>query len=471
MEDEESLLARLLECPVCFCTLTENSRVLPCQHTFCLKCLHDIYEKRRENVLCPECRTVLTTPIELLPRNILLMRLLEGIKSRRNSVNTLWLRSPNEPKLTAKSCPSTPGVTTATSFSFLFPLNDANSQRCTPQSEEPFTAKSTLSVDIEPDILSRHSSEQHLSLGIPSLFQRRTSAVSVIEQPPPCPDGPPSSRMLAGLRASRTTADLASTNDPSVNNRFIEVPSVSFSLADAQSASRFDQANWRHLPGNRSLPSEKVIAGSYYTKKCSSRSTAHQIPHWQVLTGAEVSSPTRTTTFEVSFADRAANHNNRSGLPGTHSSSSPSFSSVVQQGREQPKESRSFIKQWFGGTKQHHSSHDLSRKMNVVATTASNGLLSTGVAHGDERSKKHYFTSGLRPDRHQKPTTFECYRCVTPYPARNHYELDLHLNDLLYVHQRHSDGWMKATHERTGRNGLIPVAFVERLHPGKMSMS
>ena len=59
---------------------------------------------------------------------------------------------------------------------------------------------------------------------------------------------------------------------------------------------------------------------------------------------------------------------------------------------------------------------------------------------------------------------FECYRCIVPYPARNQYELDLRMNDLLYVHQKHSDGWLKATHERTGRNGLIPVAFVERLH-------
>ncbi|CAH2055912.1 unnamed protein product, partial [Iphiclides podalirius] len=36
---DEGLLNDLLECSVCLERLDTSSRVLPCQHTFCLKCL------------------------------------------------------------------------------------------------------------------------------------------------------------------------------------------------------------------------------------------------------------------------------------------------------------------------------------------------------------------------------------------------------------------------------------------------
>lgn len=52
---DEHTLNILLECAVCLNTLDETSRVLPCQHTFCLACLEDILA-RRGSLLCPECR-------------------------------------------------------------------------------------------------------------------------------------------------------------------------------------------------------------------------------------------------------------------------------------------------------------------------------------------------------------------------------------------------------------------------------
>ncbi|XP_060806193.1 E3 ubiquitin-protein ligase SH3RF1 isoform X2 [Amyelois transitella] len=77
---DEGLLNDLLECSVCLERLDTSSRVLPCQHTFCLKCLKVIVESHKE-LRCPECRILVEAKLEELPPNVLLMRILEGMKN------------------------------------------------------------------------------------------------------------------------------------------------------------------------------------------------------------------------------------------------------------------------------------------------------------------------------------------------------------------------------------------------------
>ncbi|XP_067134442.1 E3 ubiquitin-protein ligase SH3RF1-like isoform X2 [Centruroides vittatus] len=77
---DEAFLNDLLECSVCLEQLDSTSKVLPCQHTFCKRCLEDIVSCHKE-LRCPECRILVETKVEDLPCNILLIRLLEGIKS------------------------------------------------------------------------------------------------------------------------------------------------------------------------------------------------------------------------------------------------------------------------------------------------------------------------------------------------------------------------------------------------------
>ena len=74
------MLNDLLECSVCLERLDISSRVLPCQHTFCKKCLEEILTTHKE-LRCPECRVLVPTKIEDLPPNVLLMRILEGMKN------------------------------------------------------------------------------------------------------------------------------------------------------------------------------------------------------------------------------------------------------------------------------------------------------------------------------------------------------------------------------------------------------
>ena len=77
---EEWMLNDLLECSVCLERLDISSRVLPCQHTFCKKCLEEIITTHKE-LRCPECRVLVPAKIEELPPNVLLMRILEGMKN------------------------------------------------------------------------------------------------------------------------------------------------------------------------------------------------------------------------------------------------------------------------------------------------------------------------------------------------------------------------------------------------------
>ena len=74
------MLNDLLECSVCLERLNLQSRVLPCQHTFCLKCLEEIVTTHKE-LRCPECRVLVQIKLEDLPPNVLLMRILEGMKN------------------------------------------------------------------------------------------------------------------------------------------------------------------------------------------------------------------------------------------------------------------------------------------------------------------------------------------------------------------------------------------------------
>ncbi|KAL4822967.1 hypothetical protein H8958_015545 [Nasalis larvatus] len=81
---DDFTLLDLLECPVCFEKLDVTAKVLPCQHTFCKPCLQRVFKAHKE-LRCPECRTPVFCSIEALPANLLLVRLLDGVRSGQSS--------------------------------------------------------------------------------------------------------------------------------------------------------------------------------------------------------------------------------------------------------------------------------------------------------------------------------------------------------------------------------------------------
>ena len=76
---DSTQLNELLECPVCLKQLDQTCKVLPCQHTFCRRCLTDVVETRKE-LRCPECRVLVEKDVDDLPVNIFLVRFLESLK-------------------------------------------------------------------------------------------------------------------------------------------------------------------------------------------------------------------------------------------------------------------------------------------------------------------------------------------------------------------------------------------------------
>lgn len=78
---KSTLLQELLECPICM-NLYENPHVLPCQHTFCKKCLVAMQNNEsnlKTTVDCPICRTKHNLPkgIDGLAANYTMKRLIE----------------------------------------------------------------------------------------------------------------------------------------------------------------------------------------------------------------------------------------------------------------------------------------------------------------------------------------------------------------------------------------------------------
>lgn len=76
----EKKLVKILECAICLDSY-EEPKVLPCQHTYCRKCLEQLAfgDGRIRKVTCPECRRVIKLPrdgIPSLPCNVLINNLM-----------------------------------------------------------------------------------------------------------------------------------------------------------------------------------------------------------------------------------------------------------------------------------------------------------------------------------------------------------------------------------------------------------
>src|ERR1051325_4946098 len=107
MAESSALLAELkdiTECPICKESLTEP-KVLPCIHTFCLKCLltYGKDKKPGDMVPCPLCRNTFSIPLdggfEKFPDNYFIKKLLQ-----------LSMLSVSDIKLNPRACELCAGI-------------------------------------------------------------------------------------------------------------------------------------------------------------------------------------------------------------------------------------------------------------------------------------------------------------------------------------------------------------------------
>lgn len=55
----------------------------------------------------------------------------------------------------------------------------------------------------------------------------------------------------------------------------------------------------------------------------------------------------------------------------------------------------------------------------------------------------------------------ERYRAIARYPPNSDFELELEEGDVVIVHKKREDGWIKGTLVKNGKTGLFPKSFVE----------
>jgi hypothetical protein len=88
-----AMLNSQLECSVCY-HMFKDPRILPCGHTFCLKCLQDIVtaaaSKTDKTPSCPTCRAafqVSSQNLQDLPKNFTVAQLISALPANSQCVN------------------------------------------------------------------------------------------------------------------------------------------------------------------------------------------------------------------------------------------------------------------------------------------------------------------------------------------------------------------------------------------------
>ena len=77
-------IAQVLECPICYNKM-KKPKILPCQHTFCWKCLKKIADTTAQKISCAICRSLHDLPsisIEHeygLPNNLTLVAIFDSM--------------------------------------------------------------------------------------------------------------------------------------------------------------------------------------------------------------------------------------------------------------------------------------------------------------------------------------------------------------------------------------------------------
>ena len=95
-------ICEILECPICFQEMSEP-KMLPCQHTFCLKCTQKVATKNLQVqcALCQRKHQLPVTGVKGLPNNSTLVALLKMM----NPYKVNFVQSEPIPKMKTKKLP------------------------------------------------------------------------------------------------------------------------------------------------------------------------------------------------------------------------------------------------------------------------------------------------------------------------------------------------------------------------------
>lgn len=551
-------LADLLECSICLEQLDESNKVLPCQHTFCTKCLKDIYQKKSE-LLCPECRKPVEVAIDSLPPNILANRILEGMTRKPSHSKAGPVSQEHRPKghkdpphplpaLPLPKRPATkPDVTRKppaaapaddqTAPIMGFSDKTSHYSNVSSQSKKTATAKNDLALPLAP---STPPNNQALST-VPSApkhsSQSSTAQVSSEPGKPAHSSAPKSSppNLLSPIPGNLSTnpfLDLIQAEDtvksisqsfsglgtvqPAVpksnilthsnDHNLIESLPLPNKPAPRPPTSNLDQPPLSQPPKVPERPKHTLV-GQESTKQ------------WQLSPRALIQPPK-----EPNKSASTSNHPPASSATSTTTSANTNskgtlFKAIFDYSAKQADElslkkgefytvSEMCVDGWFKGqslrlgksgvfpgnhvhqvdpgAKSAKKTKEARKKsvqeVNLIDLSDEDGRRALHAEEGEpetdeERLEKLKKIRDTLRQNHQHnvvraqagagsaniKTKGDRYRCIVAFPASSEYEIELQLGDVISLVKRRDDGWCKGTLHRTGKTGLFPASFVEKI--------
>jgi len=405
----------VLECSVCLEPLTTSHKVLPCQHTFCLQCLRDLYAKKKApEMLCPECRTPCSVQLQNLPCNVILNRILEAGMSVKKSEK--FQQQPQQTKIIAGNPSTNPFLDLAAANS----VSAASSSSIAPPLSKSFMNLSLLSGGGSSTEASSPISPAMRPPSLPPKPGLLTPAAAPNLPPPPPPPAP---------TASGTTTPNSGGATPTHS-----AASSRGQLQPVPGSTSVGHQIYRALYDYNPIKSDELSLrkGELYIviEKCKDG--------W--YKGSSVAS-LKTGVF-----------------PGNY----------VQHIKQEEEEKRRRRKE--DSDKTIDQIIDLDDTFGVrkgVLAPPPNVDLARQAAQPQQRPALPS-SSVPRPPVPPPPSSVpaaarERYRCTVSYPASSEYELELRHGDVVVLLRRRDDGWCKGRLERTGQTGLFPSSFVQKI--------
>lgn len=536
-------LADLLECSICLEQLNESNKVLPCQHTFCTKCLKDVFHKKSE-LICPECRKPVEVSIDSLPPNILANRILEGINNAKTRQEPKLLEPTRvQPALPFPKRPSSKSDlikkppapvphesrdVKATSSQSHVPLTLSQNL---PNSQKLSSSSSSGQSSITPAKKTSQSSSQILANATNQMVFSQPAPVSfsgncAVQKPKmisPATETPvllsPAHAPIPGNHSTNPFIDLISPT--SQNNKPADNSDLSQSFSILQIYPKKSSVN-----GKAPQPEPRVNTNVLTTTNDQNLIQSLPLPAqpapkppiepprvperpkhtlglettklWQLSPRALIDPPVAVekenpstshfsgTLYRAFYDYSATQHDELSLKKGD-------LYFVTEQchdGWYKGKSLKSGKSGVFPGNHVHEHDPKQAKKakrkesMNVqevnlidLSDEEQRAIEKESQESDAERLEKlKKIRDTLRQNHqqnvvraqagavgHVKSAKGERYRCIVAFPASSEYEIDLQHGDIISLVKRRDDGWCKGTLHRTGKTGLFPASFVEKI--------
>ncbi|XP_036996270.2 E3 ubiquitin-protein ligase SH3RF1 isoform X2 [Artibeus jamaicensis] len=463
---DESALLDLLECPVCLERLDASAKVLPCQHTFCKRCLLGIVGSRNE-LRCPECRTLVGSGVEELPSNILLVRLLDGIKQRpwkpgpgagggTNCTNALRVQSSSVANCSSKDLQSSQGGQQPRAQAWSPPVRGIPQLPCAKalynyEGKEPGDLKFSKGDII---ILRRQVDENwyHGEVnGIHGFFP--TNFVQIIK---PLPQPPPQCKALYDFEVKDKEADK---------------DCLPFAKDDVLTVIRRVDENWAE-----GMLADKI--GIFPISYVEFNSAAKQLIEWDKppVAGADAGEGTSATAQSSAAPKHSDTKKNTKKRHSFTSLTMANKSSQASQNRHSMEISPPVLISSSNPTAAARigelsglSCSAPSQTMNpplppppLLASTPPSTAAAAAAAAAASAGMGLRSTAGP-PEQiaHLRPQTRpSVYVAIYPYTPRKEDELELRKGEMFLVFERCQDGWFKGTSMHTSKIGVFPGNYV-----------